>query len=1100
MLKKIQRFLINFISSRTFFLYVMFVVMAVLLFQRIFTLQIVQGEDKQQEFELKIKKERSIASTRGNIYDVNGIALAYNELSSSVTIEDVYESSGKNATINGILKKVLHILDENGDSISCDFNIYIDDDGEFAYSVTGSRRLRFIADVYGITQISDLEERQKNATAQDIIEYLAGSKRYAIGGLTDPNDKNSFTVGEGYTQKEMLNIIAIRYTMGTTGYQKYIPVTIATDVSEETVAAIAENQDELEGISVAEDTIRKYKDGPYYSQILGYTGKISTDELTALNSKEGMDGVKSAPDVKEYELTDVVGKAGIEKVMEEYLQGTKGYETVFVDRMGREVEVLDHVDATAGNDVYLTIDSKLQADAYNILEKFVAGILVDKIINVKNYDSTDVSSANLKIPIDNVYSALFKNNVIELSKMEAAVEGETQYSVYQTILSRRDEVFTWLSEELLSGTIAYQSLPAEYKAYESYIINNLLPENNILSGVDKTDQTYIDWTTNETISIREYLEYAISKNWIDVTQLPLEGKYSDSSEVYQQLVSYILEELDSQTFLKKLIPYMIEQNRITGTQVCIILIEQDVINPTENQIAELKSGSVSAFNFMVNLIRNLEITPAQLALDPYSASCVLTDVNTGEVRALVSYPSYDNNRLANGIDAEYYARISSGEDLSRPMWNYATQMRTAPGSTFKMVSSTAALMEHVIDLTTRIECPGIFTRFSDYQPRCWKRSGHGSLNVSEAITNSCNVFFYEVGYQLGLNGDKYDQDLGNEKLAKYASMYGLNEKSGIEIEESEPQISDALSVVSAIGQGTNNFTTVGLARYVTTVANSGTCYDLTLLDKVTDTSGNLLVNYSANVRNTIDMPQSYWNAIHQGMRGVVQNKKYYQDFGVEVAGKTGTADKTGTRKTTREVVVSFMCFAPADDPQYIMLLTMDTPSRNTGVYVSGGNMVAPTASSIMADILPALGVEPDYSADELSSADAAVPNVVGETAENAKSRLEAAGFSCRTVGSGDTVTDQTPAGGAIVPNNATIILYLGAEKPTAPCTVPNVVGKTAAEANRLLTDAGLIMKVSGTTASSSGNVKALSQNREAGTEAPAGTVVTVQFGDSSVLD
>lgn len=916
MLKKIQRFLINFISSRTFFLYVMFVVMAVLLFQRIFTLQIVQGEDKQQEFELKIKKERSIASTRGNIYDVNGIALAYNELSSSVTIEDVYESSKKNATINGILKKVLHILDENGDSISCDFNIYIDGDGEFAYSVTGSRRLRFIADVYGITQISDLEERQKNATAQDIIEYLAGSKRYAIGGLTDPNDKNSFTVGEGYTQKELLNIIAIRYTMGTTGYQKYIPVTIATDVSEETVAAIAENQDELEGISVAEDTIRKYKDGPYYSQILGYTGKISTDELTALNSKEGMDGVKSAPDVKEYELTDIVGKAGIEKVMEEYLQGTKGYETVFVDRMGREVEVLDHVDATAGNDVYLTIDSKLQADAYNILEKFVAGILVDKIINVKNYDSTDVSSANLKIPIDNVYSALFKNNVIELSKMEAAVEGETQYSVYQTILSRRDEVLTWLSEELLSGTIAYQSLPAEYKAYESYIINNLLPENNILSGVDKTDQTYIDWTTNETISIREYLEYAISKNWIDVTQLPLDGKYSDSSEVYQQLVSYILEELDSQTFLKKLIPYMIEQNRITGTQVCILLIEQDVINPTENQIAELKSGSVSAFNFMVNLIRNLEITPAQLALDPYSASCVLTDVNTGEVRALVSYPSYDNNRLANGIDAEYYSRISSGEDLSRPMWNYATQMRTAPGSTFKMVSSTAALMEHVIDLTTRIECPGIFTRFSDYQPRCWKRSGHGSLNVSEAITNSCNVFFYEVGYQLGLNGDKYDQDLGNEKLAKYASMYGLSEKSGIEIEESEPQISDALSVVSAIGQGTNNFTTVGLARYVTTVANSGTCYDLTLLDKVTDTSGNLLVNYSANVRNTIDMPQSYWNAIHQGMRGVVQNKKYYQDFGVEVAGKTGTAEEDKSRPNHG----LFVGYAPYDNPEVSMAI------------------------------------------------------------------------------------------------------------------------------------------------------------------------------------
>ena len=195
------------------------------------------------------------------------------------------------------------------------------------------------------------------------------------------------------------------------------------------------------------------------------------------------------------------------------------------------------------------------------------------------------------------------------------------------------------------------------------------------------------------------------------------------------------------------------------------------VNPTENQIAELKSGSVSAFNFMVNLIRNLEITPAQLALDPYSASCVLTDVNTGEVRALVSYPSYDNNRLANGIDAEYYSRISSGEDLSRPMSGVMRpRCVRRPVPPFKMVSSTAALMEHVIDLTTRIECPGIFTRFSDYQPRCWKRSGHGSLNVSEAITNSCNVFFYEVGYQLGLNGDKYDQDLGNEKLARISRL------------------------------------------------------------------------------------------------------------------------------------------------------------------------------------------------------------------------------------------------------------------------------------------------------------------------------------------
>lgn len=199
-------------------------------------------------------------------------------------------------------------------------------------------------------------------------------------------------------------------------------------------------------------------------------------------------------------------------------------------------------------------------------------------------------------------------------------------------------------------------------------------------------------------------------------------------------------------------------------------------------------------------------------------------------------------------------------------------------------------------------------------------------------------------------------------------------------------------------------------------------------------------------------------------------------------------------------MVSFMCFAPADDPQYIMLLTMDTPSRTTGTYPSGGSMVAPTASQIMGEILPVLGVEPDYSDEEMSGADAAVPNVVGQTAADGKAKLENAGFACRTVGSGEMVTDQTPAGGAIIPNNATVVLYLGQEKEDKQCVVPNVIGKTAAEANTALTNAGLIMRVAGTTSTSSGDVHAISQDRAEGTELPPGSVVTVRFGNNSVLD
>ena len=217
--------------------------------------------------------------------------------------------------------------------------------------------------------------------------------------------------------------------------------------------------------------------------------------------------------------------------------------------------------------------------------------------------------------------------------------------------------------------------------------------------------------------------------------------------------------------------------------------------------------------------------------------------------------------------------------------------------------------------------------------------------------------------------------------------------------------------------------------------------------------------------------------------------------GYRIGGKTGTADQIDG-----SVTVSFTCCAPADDPQIMMLLTLSSASNDTGTYRSGGNMAAPVASSIMAEILPYLGIEPTYSADELVGADHTVPNVVGLKRDEAAAKLKEEGFSCRTVGDGETVTDQTPLGGAIVPNNAEIILYLGAEKSTELCIVPNVVGDSAAAANRKLTDAGLIMSVSGATGGSSASVRAISQSETPGTEVAAGTVVRVQFSDSSVTD
>jgi penicillin-binding protein 2 len=290
---------------------------------------------------------------------------------------------------------------------------------------------------------------------------------------------------------------------------------------------------------------------------------------------------------------------------------------------------------------------------------------------------------------------------------------------------------------------------------------------------------------------------------------------------------------------------------------------------------------------------------------------VITDVNNGDVLALVSYPGYDNNKMANGVDAAYYAELRS--DQSSPLLNYATMQRTAPGSTYKMVSATAGLMEGVIDTQSTITCTGVFSKLDNTNPaHCWiYPASHGSLNVTGGIRNSCNAFFFEVGDRLSLIGENFHSDTGLKKLAKYAGMYGLDETTGIEITEYDPIVSDLDSTRSAIGQGTNSFTTIGLARYVTAVANSGTCYNLTLLKKTCDSDGNLLTENGATIRNTIDMDVSYWNAIHQGMRQVVEDKPYYADLTVNVAGKTGTAEESKKRANH----ALFVCYAPYESPQ-----------------------------------------------------------------------------------------------------------------------------------------------------------------------------------------
>ena len=503
---------------------------------------------------------------------------------------------------------------------------------------------------------------------------------------------------------------------------------------------------------------------------------------------------------------------------------------------------------------------------------------------------------------------------------------------------------------------------------------------------------------------------------------------------------------------------------------------------------------------------------------------IVMDVNTGAIIAMASYPNYDLNDYSTIFDAalqkkldadlekidanrstyeseEAYAdaRAKAINSAMQSQWrNKCIDSTYEPGSTFKPITLAAALEEGKVSKSSTFYCGG-YTTVPGWSDRIWcsNHSGHGQQTLIEAVGHSCNPAFIKMGLSIG-----------SETYYKYLKSFGLMDKTGIDMigevkglfVDEDYFNSQVVSLASYSFGQTFNVTPIELIRAQAACVNGGYLYQPYIVEQVLDEDGNVLSQHdSTPMRQVISEETSA--IVREALEYVVSSGsgKNGRVAGYRIGGKTGTADKTGTKTNDNpkgDVMVSFMCFAPADDPKYIMLLTMDTPRRDTGTAVYGGTMVAPVAGQIMGEILPALGIEPNYSASELASADAAVPYVVGKSAADAKAALKAAGFACTTVGSGDTVTDQTPAGGAIVPNNASIVLYLGVEKPNVPSTVPNVVGKTPAEANKALTNAGLIMKVTGATSTggSTGSVTAISQSAEAGTELAAGSVVTVRFG------
>lgn len=895
---------------------IFFALFSVLL-NKLYELQVVNGDTYSSSFMEGIERTVKTPGARGNIYDAEGNLLAYNKLSYNVTITDTGAYSSDYNARNLMIYRLAQILEKHQVTLTTSFYVNMDENGAYYFTTKSeASRKRFIANVYGTStkNLDDIEGKYpSDVTAKDLLERKASD--YAFDAMKGADGTPLIP-----TTETLLDMVKILFTMRQTAFQKYEKTTIAKDIDEHCMAEILENQGSLKGVSVEESYVRKYNNAKYFSHIIGYTGAIQSDSQLQDLKKSNSD----------YEITDIVGATGIEKSMENELQGIKGEKDIYVDSHGQVLEVISESAPQAGNDLYLTIDQNLQIGIYHLLEQQLAAIIGNKIVNMKSADIIQPEkSSEIVIPVDDVYFQLINNNVLDTTRFFSEDAGEAESKIATAFKRHKQKSLSRISFELMSNNdIEMSGLTNEYVSYMVFIYDLLINDNIVnTSLIDQYGETYLSWK-NDTTSLRDYLYSGISEGWIDIKGL-LDSeniiKYQDSDYIYAKISDYIIENINDNTSFDKLIyKYMIINDELSGKTLLMAMYEQGLLEWNDEYYHNLKTGDNEyACQFLIDRIFDIDITPAQLALDPCMGSVVVTDVNTGQVKALVTYPGYDNNMIT---DRDYFNECMN--DLSLPLINSATQTNKAPGSTFKPLSAIAVLEERDIDAYDTVCCTGVYEEVTP-NIKCWiGKPGHGNLNVAQAIENSCNYCFADYAHRMSTYKDTetgeyvYNTQVGLDVIRKYASMFGLDRVSGIEIDEKEPSISDIDPERSAFGQGTHSFNNVQLARYTTALANNGTLFNLTLLKKETDSLGNLKEEFEAEVIDKIQLNEVSWDTVHTGLRSVVTTgaaKKAFDGWKtVKIAGKTGTAEEVKTRGNHS----FFISYAPYDNPQIAVTVSI----------------------------------------------------------------------------------------------------------------------------------------------------------------------------------
>ncbi len=509
---------------------------------------------------------------------------------------------------------------------------------------------------------------------------------------------------------------------------------------------------------------------------------------------------------------------------------------------------------------------------------------------------------------------------------------------------------------------------------------------------------------------------------------------------------------------------------------------------------------------------------------------IVMDVNSGEILGMATLGSYDPNNYLEVYDTQkaeqleelYQKTLTYSKDTEeyktgideynsgvasarlRQWRNRPVSDGYEPGSTFKLITLASALNENAVSLNDSFFCGGT----ADFAGRsqtlhCWKHEGHGMQTTEQALGNSCNIAFANIGLKLG-----------GARFFDSARAFGLMQTTGIDLpgeasgyffpREKLTGASTASLISASFGQ-TFKVTPLQMVRAVAAIVNGGYLLKPYVVSEIRDADGGIVQHNEKTVLRQV-ISEETSATMRRLMEYVVTDGTAGQakTAGYRIGGKTGTSEKIDEYNPdgspVEDKMVSFIGVAPINAPKYLTLVVLDTPSRATGLYISGGIMAAPTVRDVFTDILPYLGVEPDYSDEDIRAVNVAVPNVTGKTLSEAESALKDRSLRCRTVGDGTSVTGQIPAPGAEIPGDAQVVLYLGADVPQEPVTVPDFRGMGIGPANTTASDYGLYLQARGSDRSGSNYIYVTYQNVEPGSVVPRGTTITVEFTDNRVQD